>query len=119
MRNFKDSNTNKRGRTREKYSSAEKLYVAPYFMQTAYLPCFGRGLNVGDAIGASELMGLPRVHRARREVTFVSHKDHGNIIGILNTLNLFSALQNKKIENLVYFISLLLFLFLDTSKHFI
>lgn len=64
-------------------------------------------------------MGLPRVHRARREVTFVSHKDHGNIIGILNTLNLFSALQNKKIENLVYFISLLLFLFLDTSKHFI
>lgn len=64
-------------------------------------------------------MGLPRVHRARREVTFVSHKDHGNIIRILNTLNLFSALQNKKIENLVYFISLLLFLFLDTSKHFI
>lgn len=40
-------------------------------------------------------MGLSRVHRARREVTFVSHKDHGNIIGILNTFNLFSAKQEN------------------------
>lgn len=45
-----------------------------------YLPCFGRGLNVRDAVGAGEFLGLPRVHRACWEVTFVSNKHHWNIV---------------------------------------
>lgn len=66
------------------------------FLFTTYLSCLGRGLDVRDAVGAGELLGLPCVHCACREVTFVSHKHHGNVVRVLHTFDLFSANWEKK-----------------------
>lgn len=69
------------------------------FLFTTYLSCLGRGLDVRDAVGAGELLGLPCVHCACREVTFVSHKHHGNVVRVLHTFDLFSANWGKKKKN--------------------
>lgn len=63
----------------------------PSSWSTTHLPRFGRGLDVRDAVGAGQLLGLPGVHRASRQVTLVSHQHHGNVVRVLHAFDLFSA----------------------------
>lgn len=58
---------------------------------TTHLPRFGRGLDVRDAVGAGQFLGLPGVHGACRQVTLVSHQHHGNVVRVLHALDLFSG----------------------------
>lgn len=73
------------------------------FFFTTYLSCLGRGLNIRDSVGAGEFLGLPCVHSACREVTFVSHKHHGNIVWVLHSFNLFSVnCKTRKLWQLTF-----------------
>lgn len=62
----------------------------PISCSQTYLSRFGWGLYVRDAIGAGQFLGLPRVHSACWQVTFVSNEHHWNIVGVFHTFDLFS-----------------------------
>lgn len=47
---------------------------------SSYLSGFGRRFYVGDPVAPGQVLRLPGLHCSCREVTFIPHQHHGNII---------------------------------------